>query len=72
MDTFNKTEDNRCFKVGLNYDLLEIAYTSTFWPRGVAVYRFDFKKEEKYLNRLKNKNQEAINFPKEPQDHDFT
>lgn len=72
IDTFNKTKDNRCFKVGLKYDLLEVAYTNTFWPRGVVVYRFNFKKEEKYLNRLRNKDQEVGNFPTMSQDQDFT
>ena len=72
IDTFRKVQDNKCFKVGLSYEHLEIAYTSAFWPKGVEVYRFNFKKEEKYLNRLKSANQQAKNFPTEPQGQDFT
>lgn len=72
IDTFNKIKDNRCFKVGLSYNLLETAYTNTFWPRGVVVYRFNFKKEERYLDRLRNKNHEKTNFPTDLQDQNFT
>lgn len=63
IDTFRKLKDNRCFKVGLNFILKEQAYTTSFWPKGVAVYRFNFKKEEKHLNRLRDKNTETENFP---------
>lgn len=72
IDTYKQTKDNKCFKVGLNYNLLETAYTSTFWPRGVTVERFNFRKEERYLNRLRNKKSETANFLREPQDQTFT
>lgn len=70
IDTYKKSKDNRCFKVGLNFNLKELAYTSSFWPKGVAVCRYDFKKEEKYLNRLRSIDTESENFPKEPQQAD--
>nr|XP_023019147.1 uncharacterized protein LOC111507981 [Leptinotarsa decemlineata] len=57
-----KAKDNRCFKIGLNFNMKEDAYNNNFWPRGVAVCRFDFRKEEKYLDRLRNEEQETSNF----------
>ncbi|KAG5866402.1 hypothetical protein JTB14_003457 [Gonioctena quinquepunctata] len=45
IDTYRKREDNKCYKVGLDFELKEEAYTSSFWPRGVAVSRFDFRKQ---------------------------
>lgn len=71
IDTYKKIKDNRCFKIGMSYDLKEEAYTSSFWPRGVVVYRYDFKKE-KYINSLRSKSAATKNFPKVPQDRDFT
>lgn len=50
--TFRKRKDNKCFKVGISYEQKDEAYTSSFWPKGVTVYRFNFKREERTLNRL--------------------
>lgn len=71
IDTYKKIKDNKCFKVGINYDLKDEAYTSSFWPRGVAVHRFDFRKEEKYINRLSNNKNTVENFQKDPQDQNL-
>lgn len=71
IDTYRKIADNKCFKVGLNFDLKDVVYTNSFWPRGVAVNRFDFRKEEKYLNRLRDANIANENFTNEPQSQEF-
>lgn len=57
--------------MGINYDLKDEAYTSSFWPRGVAVHRFDFRKKEKYINRLSNNKNTVENFQKDPQDQNL-
>lgn len=43
--TFYQRKDNKCFKVGLEYKLKERVYETTFWPKGVEVSRYNFKKD---------------------------
>ncbi|KAG5882565.1 hypothetical protein JTB14_011766 [Gonioctena quinquepunctata] len=64
IDTYHKMKDNKCFKIGMDYNMKETAYTNTFWPRGVAVHRFNFKKEEKYLERIQDNTGENSHFQK--------
>ncbi|KAG5886281.1 hypothetical protein JTB14_002775 [Gonioctena quinquepunctata] len=70
IDTYKKTTDNKCFEIGINIDFKEDAYSSIFWPRGVAVYKFDFKKGEKYRNRI-NRTDEMVHSPMVQQAENF-
>ncbi|CAH0558757.1 unnamed protein product [Brassicogethes aeneus] len=40
----NRTE-TKCFKVGADYDLLEVIYKPDFWPNGIGYSRYYFPKE---------------------------
>ncbi|KAG5874713.1 hypothetical protein JTB14_035108 [Gonioctena quinquepunctata] len=39
-------KDNKCFKISMDYNLKDTAYSNTFWPCGVAVYQQFQKKGE--------------------------
>ncbi|KAG5868891.1 hypothetical protein JTB14_018610 [Gonioctena quinquepunctata] len=71
INAYRKTKDNRCFKIGLDFNIKEDAYNNNFWPRGVAVCKFDFGKEETYLDRLGNRDTETSNFQLQHQPQDF-
>lgn len=40
-----KYPNNKCFQVGIRFDLKEDVYLPTFWPKNVAFQRFKFKKQ---------------------------
>lgn len=61
--TFRKRKDNKCFKVGISYDRKDEAYTSSFWPKGVTVCRFNFHKEDKTSTKQTERNTNTPVFP---------
>lgn len=42
--------NNKCFHVGIKYDLKDVVYEPTFWPKNVAYQRFRFKRQYEEQN----------------------
>ena len=42
IDTTYERKDNKCFQVGIKFQLKDRLYESDFWPKGVAYHRFRF------------------------------
>ena len=49
LPTKNTTKDSKCFMVGLDYSLKEVAYTPDFWPKEINVSRFNFIRGRHFL-----------------------
>lgn len=49
VETTYKKEDNKCFLIGIKFELKDALYDKDFWPKGVAFrrFRFRFDKQEK-------------------------
>ncbi|KAJ8952670.1 hypothetical protein NQ318_020985 [Aromia moschata] len=45
--------NSKCFQVGISYDLKDIVYQPSFWPKNVAFQRFKFRKQTRddFINK---------------------
>lgn len=45
---------NKCFMFGAPFEMKDDVYGSKFWPKGVGIERFDFKKYYQNINQQRN------------------
>lgn len=51
LDTRKTTIDNKCFMVGVPYNLQEVIYKNEFWPKGISYGRFNFRQGRHFLDQ---------------------
>lgn len=50
LKTHYKKKDNNCFLVGVDPCLKEMIYEHSFWPKGIAFERFNFRRGQHFLD----------------------
>lgn len=52
--TYYQAQDNNCFLIGVNPNLIDMVYDVTFWPLGIAFDRFNFYRGRQFLDKTQD------------------
>lgn len=56
-----KRTSSKCFKIGADYDLKDVMYQPGFWPKGIWITRFNFRRNQGMVHQRKDHEEEDTN-----------